>query len=137
MHAKVTIIDDILVRIGSANMNNRSLGFDTECDLSLEAAGRARKASRAAISSLRNDLLAHWLGCVAGRARRGHRQRTAASARPWNRFAKSGFRRLRPIEPRRLHPPARVDRRWHIGDPMSPADSFARGNAAERSSASA
>jgi phosphatidylserine/phosphatidylglycerophosphate/cardiolipin synthase-like enzyme len=39
VHAKLTIIDDILLRIGSANLNNRSLGFDTECDLSLEAAG--------------------------------------------------------------------------------------------------
>lgn len=38
VHAKLTIIDDQLMRIGSANINNRSLGFDPECDLSLEAA---------------------------------------------------------------------------------------------------
>ena len=38
-------IDDTLLRIGSANINNRSMGFDTECDLSLEAAGRGFAAT--------------------------------------------------------------------------------------------
>jgi uncharacterized membrane protein YdjX (TVP38/TMEM64 family) len=36
VHAKVTLIDNRFVRIGSANTSSRSLGVDTECDLSLE-----------------------------------------------------------------------------------------------------
>ncbi|HEX4096932.1 MAG TPA: phospholipase D-like domain-containing protein, partial [Caulobacteraceae bacterium] len=37
VHSKVAIIDDRIVRIGSANLNNRSSGFDTECDAVVEA----------------------------------------------------------------------------------------------------
>lgn len=38
VHAKVLIVDDRLIRVGSSNLNNRSMGFDTECDLAVEAA---------------------------------------------------------------------------------------------------
>ena len=37
VHAKITIVDDRLLRVGSSNFNNRSMGFDTECDLVIEA----------------------------------------------------------------------------------------------------
>ena len=37
VHAKVLIIDDRYLRIGSSNLNNRSMGFDTECDIAIEA----------------------------------------------------------------------------------------------------
>src|SRR5690606_255196 len=37
IHSKVLIIDDRLVRIGSSNLNNRSEGLDTECDVAVEA----------------------------------------------------------------------------------------------------
>ena len=45
VHSKVMIVDDTLLRVGSANLNNRSMGTDTECDLALEARndGRARR----------------------------------------------------------------------------------------------
>ncbi|GAM06199.1 phospholipase D [Novosphingobium sp. MBES04] len=36
VHAKLTIIDDRILRIGSANMNNRSMGLDSECDVFLD-----------------------------------------------------------------------------------------------------
>ncbi|WP_404381920.1 phospholipase D-like domain-containing protein [Caenispirillum salinarum] len=35
VHAKVTIIDDRFLKVGSANLNNRSMGFDTESDIAL------------------------------------------------------------------------------------------------------
>jgi phosphatidylserine/phosphatidylglycerophosphate/cardiolipin synthase-like enzyme len=44
VHAKLAIIDDVLLRVGSSNLNNRSAGFDSECDLSLEASGRGEGA---------------------------------------------------------------------------------------------
>ncbi|MFD3745363.1 phospholipase D-like domain-containing protein [Nocardia sp. NPDC058633] len=36
VHAKVLVMDDRLLRVGSSNLNNRSMGFDTECDLAVE-----------------------------------------------------------------------------------------------------
>ncbi|HEX7116899.1 MAG TPA: VTT domain-containing protein [Steroidobacter sp.] len=60
VHSKVTIVDDEWLRIGSANLANRSLGLDTECDLTVEA--RGREDVRRAIASFRSRLLAEHLG---------------------------------------------------------------------------
>jgi phosphatidylserine/phosphatidylglycerophosphate/cardiolipin synthase-like enzyme/uncharacterized membrane protein YdjX (TVP38/TMEM64 family) len=58
VHSKVLIVDDAFLRIGSSNLNNRSMGFDTECDLGIEAASAAQRAT---IAGLRNRLIAeHW-----------------------------------------------------------------------------
>ncbi len=123
VHAKVTIIDNVLVRVGSANMNSRSFGFDTECDLSLEADGPGAESQRAAIGGLRTDILAHWLGC-AGAVVDDAIAREGGVCRALESLREDGLHRLRPIAPQRLHPPAALIAAWHIGDPMSPADSF-------------
>lgn len=60
VHSKVVVIDEWLLRVGSANLNNRSMGLDTECDLALEAAGDARVG--AAIARVRDRLLGEHLG---------------------------------------------------------------------------
>lgn len=72
VHAKLMVVDDRLLRIGSANLNNRSMGLDTECDLALEApapgseegsgARRARLATVHAIADTRDSLIAEHLG---------------------------------------------------------------------------
>jgi phosphatidylserine/phosphatidylglycerophosphate/cardiolipin synthase-like enzyme/uncharacterized membrane protein YdjX (TVP38/TMEM64 family) len=59
VHAKALVIDDELLRIGSANFNNRSMGLDTECDLAIEACGKAR--IRNGIAAMRNRLLGEHL----------------------------------------------------------------------------
>lgn len=59
VHAKVLVIDDRVLRVGSSNMNNRSLGLDTECDVAVTATDAAT-ASR--IASIRNGLIAEHLG---------------------------------------------------------------------------
>ena len=59
VHAKVMIVDDRLLRVGSSNMNNRSLGLDSECDLALEAENEEQAR---AIGALRTRLLAEHLG---------------------------------------------------------------------------
>ena len=61
IHSKVVIVDDRFVRVGSSNLNNRSEGLDTECDLAIEAEDAA---CRAAIIDLRNDLLSEHLGAT-------------------------------------------------------------------------
>ena len=61
VHAKVLVMDDRLLRVGSSNLNNRSMGFDSECDLSVEAR-EGQRDLRAQILRLRDDLLAEHLG---------------------------------------------------------------------------
>jgi phosphatidylserine/phosphatidylglycerophosphate/cardiolipin synthase-like enzyme/uncharacterized membrane protein YdjX (TVP38/TMEM64 family) len=62
IHSKVMVIDDRFLRIGSANLNNRSMGADTECDLAIEAGS---DAERAAIRSVRDRLLGEHCGVEA------------------------------------------------------------------------
>ncbi|MGC7402824.1 VTT domain-containing protein [Pandoraea pneumonica] len=59
VHSKVMVMDDALLVIGSANLNNRSMGLDTECNLAVAANGDARVA--AGIARARNRLLAEHL----------------------------------------------------------------------------
>ena len=59
VHAKLIIVDDLFVRIGSSNLNNRSIGLDTELDLGIEAAD---DEDRLAIHRLRDGLVAEHLG---------------------------------------------------------------------------
>ena len=60
VHSKAIVVDDRLVRIGSSNLNNRSHGLDSECDLAFEA---RTSAQRGAVRALRDRLLAEHLGC--------------------------------------------------------------------------
>jgi phosphatidylserine/phosphatidylglycerophosphate/cardiolipin synthase-like enzyme len=66
VHAKVLIVDDRVLHVGSANMNNRSLRLDTECDVTIDAASAANAdasgAIGAAIAGLRDQLLGEHLG---------------------------------------------------------------------------
>src|SRR5262245_19409234 len=59
VHSKVMIVDERLARIASANLSNRSMGLDTECDVAIEADGTPHVA--AAIAGLRARLLAEHL----------------------------------------------------------------------------
>ena len=59
VHSKLMIVDDCLLRVGSANLNNRSMGADTECDLAFEATSEEH---REFISRLRRGLIGHFCG---------------------------------------------------------------------------
>lgn len=63
VHSKVMIVDDELLTIGSANLSNRSMSLDTECNLAIEAAvqGEGAARTRAAIAALRDRLLGEHL----------------------------------------------------------------------------
>ncbi|MBA4160509.1 MAG: phospholipase [Novosphingobium sp.] len=62
IHSKVMIVDDEVVRIGSANMNNRSMGLDSECDLFIDAARPGNEHAAPAIRNIRITLLAEHVG---------------------------------------------------------------------------
>ena len=68
VHAKIMLIDDRLLRVGSSNVNNRSMGFDTECDLAVEADETAKnEVLRETIAAIRRDLLCEHLGVTEDR----------------------------------------------------------------------
>ncbi|MHA6317567.1 phospholipase D-like domain-containing protein [Altererythrobacter sp. CAU 1778] len=58
VHAKLMIIDDRILRIGSANMNNRSMGLDSECDLFIDCSRPGNESCGDQIARLRYSLLA-------------------------------------------------------------------------------
>ena len=62
IHSKVIVVDDVFARIGSSNLNNRSEGLDTECDIAFEP---RREEQRRVIAGFRNRLIAEHLGTVA------------------------------------------------------------------------
>jgi phospholipase D1/2 len=59
IHSKVMIVDDRLLRVGSANLNNRSMAADTECDLVIEA---HEERHRDGIRRVRDRLIADHCG---------------------------------------------------------------------------
>jgi phosphatidylserine/phosphatidylglycerophosphate/cardiolipin synthase-like enzyme len=61
VHAKLMIVDDIFLRIGSSNLNNRSMGLDHECDLAIEA---ENETTQRTIRDIRERLLAEHLCCT-------------------------------------------------------------------------
>ena len=62
VHAKIMIVDDEILRIGSANLNNRSLGLDSECDLFIDSTRPANRHCGDAIKRMRASLLGEHLG---------------------------------------------------------------------------
>ncbi len=61
VHSKLLIVDDRLLRVGSANLSNRSMGLDSECDLAIAGDDAA---TRGAIARCRDRLLAEHLDCT-------------------------------------------------------------------------
>lgn len=56
IHYKLVIVDDRLLRLGSSNASNRSMGLDTECDLAVEARA-PNDAVQGFVTGLRRRLL--------------------------------------------------------------------------------
>jgi phosphatidylserine/phosphatidylglycerophosphate/cardiolipin synthase-like enzyme len=69
VHAKIMITDDAVLRVGSSNSTIRSLGLDTECDVTIDAA-LADADERATIAAIRDGLIAEHLGVDAAEATR-------------------------------------------------------------------
>ncbi|CAH2908923.1 MAG: putative phospholipase D family protein [uncultured Paraburkholderia sp.] len=59
VHSKIMIVDERLLVIGSANLNNRSMVLDSECCIVIDARGDPQREQ--AIARIRNRLLAEYL----------------------------------------------------------------------------
>lgn len=94
VHAKVLVVDDRLVRIGSSNVNSRSMGFDTECDIAVETASEAQ---RQFALDLRHRLLAEHMGTSADAVAEAVRS-TGSVCGAIDRLNGKTARRLVPIE---------------------------------------
>lgn len=62
VHAKLMIVDDVVIRVGSSNFNNRSMGLDSECDVFIDAARPGNGHAQEPIRKLRHSLLAEHCG---------------------------------------------------------------------------
>lgn len=123
VHAKVVVMDESLLRIGSSNLNNRSMGFDTECDLAIEAAEPGDRVGRAAVE-LRNLLVAEHLGVdaqqiVDGTADGGSLLSTIERLRGEGRS-------LRPFEPGTVEEEDSVLAESSLADPERAPESLGR-----------
>ena len=124
VHSKVSIIDDRLLRAGSTNLNHRSAGFDTECDLALEA--ETPEAS-AAITAFRAHLLGHFLGVGAAAVQTAIDQHGSVGRAIDAVAARQGVdgpHRLLPLPSVEIGPIERVVSTYHLGDPVYPSDSW-------------
>jgi phosphatidylserine/phosphatidylglycerophosphate/cardiolipin synthase-like enzyme len=120
VHSKVSIVDDRLLRAGSTNLNNRSAGFDTECDVAVEARTPTQET---AIHRFRARLVAHYLGCPPDQFE-GAFQREGGLAAAIDALDTGTLRRLRPLKPTPLGPLATLIAAFHLGDPADPGDSW-------------
>lgn len=126
VHSKVCVIDDRIARVGSANLNNRSGGFDTECELGLE---RDDEEGRLAIAAFRDRLVGHFMG-VTGDAVAKARTEFGGLGAAIDALNRQG--RLAPIEPPKLTPVGEFIAAYHIGDPSDVSDSWRLGRRRER-----
>lgn len=65
IHSKIFFADDRLLCMGSANLSNRSMACDTECNLCIEAVGDAHERIAQGIARMRARLLAEHLATKA------------------------------------------------------------------------
>jgi phosphatidylserine/phosphatidylglycerophosphate/cardiolipin synthase-like enzyme len=122
VHAKLAIIDDTLLQVGSSNLNNRSGGFDTECDLSFEVAPDDA-AGRAAVGRCRDQLLAYWLACSVDQVAAALDLAYGVGAGIED-LRSQGYTRLSPLVSPPLDAIGARMASWHLGDPLGVEDSW-------------
>jgi phosphatidylserine/phosphatidylglycerophosphate/cardiolipin synthase-like enzyme/uncharacterized membrane protein YdjX (TVP38/TMEM64 family) len=59
IHSKIMIVDDKYLHVGSSNLNRRSMGFDSECDITIEG---STEKSQERIAAIRNNLIREHTG---------------------------------------------------------------------------
>jgi phosphatidylserine/phosphatidylglycerophosphate/cardiolipin synthase-like enzyme len=118
VHSKTSVFDDRIARVGSANLNNRSGGFDTECELTVEGNDAA---SRRAIEAFRDRLVGHFMGCT-GDAVAKARVDFGGLVGAIDALNRDG--RLQPIEPPKVTGFGEFVAKYHLGDPQDPKDSW-------------
>lgn len=126
VHSKVSVIDDRVARVGSANLNNRSGGFDTECELAVEGDDETVRVN---IAAFRDRLVGHFMG-VTGDAVAKARVDFGGLGAAIDALNRDG--RLAAIEPPKLTAFGEFVAAYHMGDPSDVSDSWRLGRRRER-----
>jgi phosphatidylserine/phosphatidylglycerophosphate/cardiolipin synthase-like enzyme/uncharacterized membrane protein YdjX (TVP38/TMEM64 family) len=120
VHSKVLVVDEELCSVGSANFSNRSMGFDTECNVAIEARGDER--IRRVIAGLRNRLLGEHLGTDPQAVGAEIARHQGSLIKAIEALRQPGGRTLEPIVP---HVPPEIDAlvpATAVVDPERPMD---------------
>ena len=117
VHAKIMIADDRLLKIGSANLNNRSMGYDSECDLVIESEDDPAVAKR--IAHIRDDLLAEHLDLSEDAVRDALADGGSMIALV-DRVSATNGRRLVPLPMRELSQDEEMLAESNLADPLRP-----------------
>lgn len=113
VHAKVFVIDDRFLKIGSSNIDNRSMGFDTECDVAIEASSEAESTL---IRNFTLSLVGEHLDCTQDAVRAAWREH-GSLLRAVEALRTPQGRSLHPIEPHPLDPLEQALAESHLLDP--------------------
>ncbi|HEX7887318.1 MAG TPA: phospholipase D-like domain-containing protein [Phenylobacterium sp.] len=126
VHSKTSVFDDRIVRVGSANLNNRSFGFDTEIELGVECDG---EEARRNVSAFRDRLVGHYMGVTGDAVAKARIERGGliGAIDDLNRE-----NRLQQIDLTRRGPLEELIAAYHVGDPADVGDSWRLGRRRER-----
>jgi phosphatidylserine/phosphatidylglycerophosphate/cardiolipin synthase-like enzyme len=122
VHAKIMVVDDEIFRVGSSNLNNRSLRLDTECDVVLDASLPGQDRIREQIVALRDDLVAEHLGAAPDEVSEAYRE-TGSLIKTIEQM-RAGGRSLYPYEPPPLTQAGTFLAETELLDPEGPERTF-------------
>jgi len=105
VHAKVLVLDDRLLRIGSSNLNNRSMGLDTECDVTLEVREDDPRRTELVetVVGMRHRLLGEHLGVEASAVAAAVQEHEGSLIRAVESLRTRTGRTLTPFQPPEQH----------------------------------
>jgi phosphatidylserine/phosphatidylglycerophosphate/cardiolipin synthase-like enzyme len=117
VHAKVAIFDDRMLRIGSTNLNNRSMGLDTECDVAMLP---PTDAGRTAIRAFRHRSISHFIGIT----QRAYAEAEAEAGSTGRAIVSFGSDRMVPLGSDQPSLIEKTIAEWQLGDPKSSQDTW-------------
>ncbi len=117
IHAKTMVVDDRLLRVGSANLNSRSMGLDTELDATVRVAADDRDAVEA-VAGYRRRLIGYLLGVDAEAVARAEKKE--GSVRGAIESLRGGERTLAPFEHGTPKPTREIALEIGLADPERP-----------------
>lgn len=122
VHSKVAIADDRVLRLGSANLNNRSIGLDTECDIGFEARD---EDERLAIAAFLGRLVGHFLGVETEAVLEAFLDQGGLGPAINALDGREGRpRRLQPVGAEPLNGFKKFVADWSLGDAIAPDDAW-------------
>jgi phospholipase D1/2 len=117
VHAKLMIVDDVLLHVGSSNLNRRSMGLDSECDLAIEAQCESEVRQ---VQAVLCRLLAHHFGLTSDTVR--ERLEAQASLIRTIDALESTKRGLHPLEPAEEYNDVIAETLNRVADREAPLD---------------